>query len=1436
MSTPRPLSGSRRLCAYALLLVACPALLLFIVVPLSVPMQLLLGVALIVLMLLLNRRKSFAVTVAMVTLSLAVSTRYLYWRTTQTLDFENSVETFFGMGLYLAEVYAWLILVLGYFQCLMPLNRPVAPLPEDTSTWPSVDVYVPTYNESLEVVQDTVLAALDLDYPPEKLRVYLLDDGRRPEFRAFAEAAGAGYIARSDNAHAKAGNLNHALKLTDGELICIFDCDHVGTRAFLQSTVGLFLKDPKLALVQTPHHFYSPDPFERNLATGKDVPNEGELFYGPVQQGNDYWNAAFFCGSCAVIRRAALEQTNGFAVETVTEDAHTALKLQRKGWGTAFIAVPLAAGLATERLALHIGQRMRWARGMTQIMRRDNPLLGRGLSLPQRLCYLNAMLHFQFALPRVVFLTAPIAFLLLGQNIIASSAAAILAYALPHLVHAITTNARIQGRHRHSFWGEIYETALAFHLLGPTLVTLFAPKRGKFNVTDKGGLLDKSFFDHRMVRPHLITIALLVLAIGIGLARYFWAGAQDVGLDVLAINILWACFSLIVLFAAVAVARETRQLRSATRLPLRLPATLYLANGRTLRGETCDVSMTGLRLRCPGTEQPLESIEDVELTARGRTAAFPVEFAGFEDGAVRLRFAPLPLPQRRVLVSLVMGRADAWLRDQPRPSDQPLKSLGGVLKNALALFARRAHPATPPLTSLQRGAGQPRLLLSLALLALTLLSLPAWSATSAGEQAEPLVEVLDFRRLGQPQGLTLRGSQAQAGLSFSLSRQQVVAAAELLLHVSHEPHLPAGSRLLVGINGEPLAEVDLVAEHPVDEPLRLTLDPRLLLPQNRLDLRLDSALRCDDPQTSPLLVTLGKRSAVTLTLRRLDLHNDLALLPAPFFGQGQMNRLRLPMVLPREPDAGVLRSAALVASHFGALAGRLGADFPVLYDQLPRGNAILFAPAGRAVAGVRAPIADGAGLALVDNPRDPLGKLLIISGTDAADLHAAAARLALDSGSLHGSAQQVSAPEALARQPYDAPNWIPGGRSVRFDEISQGALSSDSITPASMSLSFRAAPDTFVWNAANIPMLIHYRFPEGDWFDAARSRLDVALNGKYLTSLPVLKTGLVEKIRNHLGQETRQQEALIEIPAYLISGDNRLDFFFDIQRRADPDCSTVLPEHAISEIDGSSYIDFSGTTHFAQLPDLSLFASSGFPFTRLADLSQTAVLMPLAPTTGEVEAMLGLLGHFGKATGYPALGVEVLVGTERLSEVHSRDLLALGFLDRRLDVPTLLGDSPYRLDQQRLDVRHPSLLEEAHARVVLGDWARQHREAQRYVGGEAGFRGLIARQSPYHPERVLLMTLAGDEAWLPRMVSNLDQPAIRRNMRGDLTYFESEQQVHGFRTAALFVQGELPWSVRVRWLLGERPVLLMSLLLIAALLVTAALHPLLRDRAARRLH
>ncbi len=671
---------------WILILLACIPLAMVVSAKLDAWSQFLFMIFTIVVFIVLNLFKSRTITIILVVLSATVSTRYLYWRLTETLQFETLAEMFLGTGLFLAEVYAFIVLLLGFVQSIWPYRRRPVPMPENVAEWPLVDVYIPTYNESLSVVSNTVLGAMAMDYPADRFRVYLLDDGRRPEFEAFAQEVGCGYLTRNDNRHAKAGNLNSALARTDGELIAIFDSDHVPTRAFLQMTVGAFVENANLALVQTPHHFYSPDPFERNVSGLQSVPNEGQLFYGLIQEGNDFWNAAFFCGSCAVIRREALNSIDGFATETVTEDAHTALKLHRDGWESAYLRLPMAAGLATERLALHIGQRMRWARGMTQIFRLDNPLFGRGLTLAQRLCYLNAMMHFFFALPRFVFLTAPLAYLLFAQNIITSTWQLIFLYAFPHLVHSIFTNSRLQSKHRYTFWGEIYESVLSFHILRPTLLTLVNPRRGSFNVTEKGGLLPQGYFDSSRVLPHIILAGFLILGLLLGFVRIALNETGSPFLDqidtgVIVLNMVWATFNLIMVLAAISVARERRQVREHVRIPINLETRLVFADGHQFETRSVDMSMGGALFDVPdiGHHGPGEKVR-LEVSTGSETLPVIGDIVGISDGRMRVRFNEGTLAQQRNLVRLIFGRADAWLDWDNHKPDSMWRSLGAIFR------------------------------------------------------------------------------------------------------------------------------------------------------------------------------------------------------------------------------------------------------------------------------------------------------------------------------------------------------------------------------------------------------------------------------------------------------------------------------------------------------------------------------------------------------------------------------------------------------------------------------------------------------------------------------------------------------------------------------------------------------------------------------------
>ena len=596
-------------------------------------------------------------------ISVTVSARYLWWRCTSTLPPDSFAELFFSALLLAAEIYAFIVTVLGYFQVCWVLNRKPAPMPEDRNTWPTVDIFIPTYNESLEVIKPTVFAALNLDWPQEKLRVHLLDDGSRDTFADFAGSVGVNYIKREEHNHAKAGNINHALGITNGEFIVIFDCDHVPSCDFLTSTVGCLIKDKHIALVQTPKHFYSPDPFEKNLHLDRCQPIENSLFHDFIQKGNDTWNAVMFCGSSAVMRRAALMQIGGIAVETVTEDAHTSLKLNRLGWKSAFISKPVASGLSTESLSAHVGQRIRWARGMIQIFRLDNPFLGKGLTLPQRLCFFNAMFHFLHGLPRLVFLCAPLPYMFADIYVIYASAAAIFAYVIPHMVHAALTNQILQRGYRYPFMGAVYETVLSWYILLPTTVALIFPHKGKFNVTAKGVTIDKKYVDWGIAKPILILMALNVAGLLVGI--YKTVVAADPQVSTLLINFGWILYNLTVLGASAAVAVEEVQKHRLPRVPLKTPVRLSLNDrfDEAIPAELVEFSQEDLRMKVDPAALANLSLGDklyVEMESRGETHRFQTEVILLEAAALEVRVELASHAEEIALNRCTFAREGIW--------------------------------------------------------------------------------------------------------------------------------------------------------------------------------------------------------------------------------------------------------------------------------------------------------------------------------------------------------------------------------------------------------------------------------------------------------------------------------------------------------------------------------------------------------------------------------------------------------------------------------------------------------------------------------------------------------------------------------------------------------------------------------------------------------
>lgn len=558
-----------------------------------------------------------------------IALRYLVWRTTDTLIYTGPLD-FVGLAtIYLAELYAIAIYFLGMMINAQPEQRQSPALPADIQAFPSVDVFIPTYNESDEVIRVTVEAARQIDYPRSKLNIWILDDGgtvnkrshpetgmtawmRHYRLRRMANDLGVNYLTRSFNDHAKAGNINHALQHTQGDLVLILDCDHVPTQDILQRTVGFFLEDPKLFLVQTPHFFLNATPTDKNLSAVANIHHESDMFYRRIQPGLDFWNAAYFCGSAAVLSRRALDEIGGLSGKTITEDAETAFHLHGRGYNSVYLARPMVCGLSPETYNDFVIQRTRWAQGMLQLLILSNPLTERGLTLPQRLAYLNSSWFWLFSLARITYFLAPSAFLLLGLNVYNASYLQILVYALPYMLSTFVLMHYFYGDSRVTLFSEVYEGVQTIFLLPALIGVMVNPHKPAFQVTPKGSLTEEDHLSP-LATPFVIIVAINFAALAV--AGYKWV-TEPIMRDVILVTGGWCIYNLYLGLVSLGTFWERRQIRSTHRIDTTGEVKVVIPRlGTTLDGSIRNISLYGMGFIVK-SEYPLLPNERVHLETR----------------------------------------------------------------------------------------------------------------------------------------------------------------------------------------------------------------------------------------------------------------------------------------------------------------------------------------------------------------------------------------------------------------------------------------------------------------------------------------------------------------------------------------------------------------------------------------------------------------------------------------------------------------------------------------------------------------------------------------------------------------------------------------------------------------------------------------------------
>ncbi len=377
--------------------------------------------------------------------------------------------------------------------------------PAWTGPPPAVDVFIPVYDEPVAVVEPTVRAAVEMT--GAEVTVHLLDDGASGEMQAMAGRHGADYIRRAGSEGAKAGNINHALELTDAPFVAVLDCDHVPERHFLDAMLGSF-EDERVAFAQAPQYYANWDRGEvPGAAWGQQA-----LFFGPIARGKDGHDAMFCCGTNVVFRRAALEQVGGFPSDSVTEDFELSIRLHERGWRSRYVPEVLAHGLGPEDMASYVSQQQRWSRGCLSAL----PAVARS-SLPVRLKvqYALSASYFLSGWTVLVYMSFPVVRLLTGaQPLAATSADQFLAHFAPYFGLSLLAVTALGGGaytfkafalQAASFWIHVQSTVLA--LLG---------RRGGFVVTPKEGAVGRQ---PRAVAPALVAVAGLMAVAAYGLLR-----------------------------------------------------------------------------------------------------------------------------------------------------------------------------------------------------------------------------------------------------------------------------------------------------------------------------------------------------------------------------------------------------------------------------------------------------------------------------------------------------------------------------------------------------------------------------------------------------------------------------------------------------------------------------------------------------------------------------------------------------------------------------------------------------------------------------------------------------------------------------------------------------------------------------------------------------
>lgn len=697
---------------------------------------------------------------------------------------------------------------------------------------------------------------------------------------------------------------------------------------------------------------------------------------------------------------------------------------------------------------------------------------------------------------------------------------------------------------------------------------------------------------------------------------------------------------------------------------------------------------------------------------------------------------------------------------------------------------------------------------------------------------------LTLKQLGAWSAVNLRGVDASRTLSFSIRADEMVVAAKLRLAYDYSPALiPELSHLRVLLNERTTMLEALPKDKGLANAREVNLDPRLFGELNNLRFNLIAhyTRQCEDPFHSSLWLTLSDLSRIELTLAPLSRTNDLKYLPAPFFDKRDNTPLRLPFVFVGTPSFGTLKAAGVVASWFGLQTGAREAQFPASLNTLPAGNAVVFMRSGDSIDGVRG--ATGSNISIQSHPTQPNAKLLVITGSTDDDLARAAHAIALVTPTLTGQQVNVTKEtEAAPRKPYDAPAWVPSDRPVRFGELARlEELRVQGYYPEVVRLNYRVAPDLFTWRTPGVPLQLKYRATRLPLHK--NSSLNVNINGNFIQTLALNEPDQTAKEADHLNLLKTANGAVREeslfLPPYATGGRDQLQFsyFFDVIKEGE--CRSLPPDNLQASIDAESTLDLSGFPRYVALPNLAYFSNIGFPFTRMADLSETAVVLPDQPNVDELGAYLTLMGRMGEATAYPALRHAVIAAGD-VEKMPDRDLIVIGSATSQ----SLMTKWADHLPMVQLDG-------ERRVREPVARWLPTYRWEQQDVqslprpqgnlnlSGGGGLTTLMAFESPLKATRSVVVLYADKASDLRKISDVLTDPERVASIQGDFVVLDDKSIDH-VKVSETYYLGTLPTLNKVRWFFSDQPLLLGLLGLLVSILLAALIYRPLRRIIASR--